>query len=513
MEASPIRRPFPTIFECLPTHNAGLSAFGLPRPGMATEGMEMAQENSSGVIPFPYTDSSSPFSGGLRSAPHELMQVLSGGGASQGAFNRQANYAVPAAYSTLAARDFLLRRDHLASSVPPGPILPHVVSTNPDGTVTTSGVPVPNAFQPGSYFASPGSSSAAALHAATVTYPSLSLAPSTTLALGSVHNAPHTAQPVLFPANPPNGPSDHVSAVPPPIAASQPRSPPVAPSSPELAVGNNDKEQPRVTPPPPQQQQQQPQGNEKTEATESPLVPSLDLSSSGAFLRYMRPQAKREYACKWGDFHGKPVPVCGRTFINLQDMVKHITSDHVSGPDSLSHVCMWLNCSRAGKPFKAKYKLINHIRVHTGEKPFPCPFPDCGKLFARSENLKIHKRTHTGEKPFLCEYEGCNRRFANSSDRKKHSHVHTSDKPYVCRVLGCEKSYTHPSSLRKHLKAHMKTTGVGLALDSGNLAVLISAQTAETTASRTADADNQESWYSSDQSNSPISRTVKEEPL
>ena len=88
---------------------------------------------------------------------------------------------------------------------------------------------------------------------------------------------------------------------------------------------------------------------------------------------------------------------CGRTFTSVQEAVIHLAVEHVGGPEQADHTCLWLGCARHGRPFKAKYKLINHIRVHTGERPFQCPFPGCGKVFARSENLKIHKRTHTGQ--------------------------------------------------------------------------------------------------------------------
>nr|BAE94143.1 zinc finger protein Ssu-Zic [Scolionema suvaense]BAE94144.1 zinc finger protein Ssu-Zic [Scolionema suvaense] len=160
-------------------------------------------------------------------------------------------------------------------------------------------------------------------------------------------------------------------------------------------------------------------------------------------------------SCMWIDSTTKGKP-CGKQFFVMMDIVQHLAEDHVGINESTEHICYWKDCPRSGMAFKAKYKLINHLRVHTGEKPFPCPFPGCGKLFARSENLKIHKRTHTGERPFVCEFAGCGRRFANSSDRKKHSHVHTSDKPYICKVEGCNKTYTHPSSLRKHMKLHGK---------------------------------------------------------
>lgn len=45
---------------------------------------------------------------------------------------------------------------------------------------------------------------------------------------------------------------------------------------------------------------------------------------------------------------------------------------------------------------------------------------NCQKSYSRLENLKTHKRSHTGERPYECEVPGCGKAFSNASDRAKH---------------------------------------------------------------------------------------------
>ena len=141
---------------------------------------------------------------------------------------------------------------------------------------------------------------------------------------------------------------------------------------------------------------------------------------------------------------------CNQEFPQLESLVGHLDRDHTLAMDK--YVCQWKDCARSRKPFDARYKLITHLRCHTGEKPYRCEYPTCTRSFSRLENLKLHVRTHTGEKPYECHYEGCTKKFNNTSDRAKHMKTHITRKPYVCKYPGCGKSYTDPSSMRKHIK-------------------------------------------------------------
>ena len=169
-------------------------------------------------------------------------------------------------------------------------------------------------------------------------------------------------------------------------------------------------------------------------------------------------EADKPHMCLWNN--------CNAEFAGLSSLVTHLDRGHTAS--MVHYVCQWKDCPRELKPFDARYKLVTHLRCHTGEKPYKCDVHGCTRSFSRLENLKLHVRTHTGEKPYICHYEKCNKRFNNTSDRAKHMKTHITRKPYACKVPGCGKSYTDPSSMRKHVKfahrtreTHMEGGGAG----------------------------------------------------
>ncbi|XP_047740995.1 zinc finger and BTB domain-containing protein 24 [Hyalella azteca] len=78
----------------------------------------------------------------------------------------------------------------------------------------------------------------------------------------------------------------------------------------------------------------------------------------------------------------------------------------------------------------------------------PCPL--CKKEFKSQSGLRDHIRLHTGERPFICDF--CHMNFARASHLKRHRRMHTGEKPFDCRV--CGKDFSRGDKLKDHLKRH-----------------------------------------------------------
>jgi len=95
--------------------------------------------------------------------------------------------------------------------------------------------------------------------------------------------------------------------------------------------------------------------------------------------------------------------------------------------------------------------LIFLFYIKTGEKPFKCPF--CEKTFTEKGNSKVHIRIHTNDRPYHCPFKDiCKQSFKTKSQLSDHILKHTKIKKYRC--VECQACFSRKSRLKIHLMIH-----------------------------------------------------------
>lgn len=149
--------------------------------------------------------------------------------------------------------------------------------------------------------------------------------------------------------------------------------------------------------------------------------------------------------------------ICGNVWPDFDDLIAHIRAEHAESaeteddPAHKSHKMRQFQCHLCDQTFGRRSQYQEHFkRAHKNASPgnFECSV--CKKIFKNRDNLLQHQRIHSGERPYECSI--CHKRFNHSSYINIHMRTHTKERPFACNI--CDKDFISRSKLTAHMKAH-----------------------------------------------------------
>lgn len=108
-------------------------------------------------------------------------------------------------------------------------------------------------------------------------------------------------------------------------------------------------------------------------------------------------------------------------------------------------------CSVCDLQLPSKFKLQDHMNLHTGARPYCCA--ECGKRFCQNYNYRVHLRTHAQIKQDRLQCRVCLKCFVSQDDLTTHlSRNHPEDEFYECDL--CKRVFTNLKECEYHVQLH-----------------------------------------------------------